>query len=177
MQSADHKVVVDVVRDLGNGLHEMHVFVRAPGDYTICAAVRTPSFRNPTDGIDCPRTNWSMAECTVWHVQMTDESVAAFERANDRRRAAALAAYGGVECAHPDAFRSGHWLRLERCDGRHCTCPHCEDDMKSVIFGDFSNNGWIWASDYCVIPLSTSHDAWRIVDGHWVAAWGDSTLQ
>ena len=36
MESDDAKVSVDRILDLGNGVHEVHVFVRRPGSYRVC---------------------------------------------------------------------------------------------------------------------------------------------
>jgi hypothetical protein len=88
IESDDSKVAVETILDIGNGLHEVHFFIRRPGRYRLCAdLVRSPtvflhSESIPIDAKPKIRFNITELQCPLrlWNVTTLD----ALYRRSDR---------------------------------------------------------------------------------------------
>jgi hypothetical protein len=187
LESPNAKVAVDRIVDLDNGIYEVIFFIRKRGTYNFCIdaigshdkCVGKFNFRlmggdsnestlgrvmrDPLPSAqggpwkDLPRT-------PLFPKNQRCES-ADFGKGVDSRPL-------NVSCrasADRDRFRFGGWYKMpdpKQCDGVHCTGSALE-----------SMEGWVWASDVCIVHVYTRDELHRMLDKLWVIGWGGSTMK
>lgn len=200
LESAAAKVAVDRVMDIGHGVHEVHVFVRKRGVYRLdvdpvvvvppqeTVADQPVQFRlaRDNDVIDAA-FNATMGKVIAGDLKNKEDKSGSHPwcPAKTFSRDATIA-FGAFtqgsdvvparvpcpRCSHPDRFRAGGWVRIGdgsvACDG-----IHCDGNLAGM-----QSEGWVWASDHCVVRVYGSvADARAALSGHWIVGWGPSTMK
>lgn len=203
-ESKTARVAVKRIIDRGDGLYEAQAFVRLAGEYKICVAVEqswrwefedrhtwvtshrgltwlqerraathklsfridpnppdVPDVGNPKRELMCPpkRPIWNVSEGASCVVRV----VAGAWQVKENR----------PPC-DGQRLLPGHWRRLssDSCSEQDGVCT---GDLRNL--GRDRDQGWIWESDTCRVHLFGRNEAWSLLRGRWILAWGDSTLK
>ena len=199
VESPTGKVAVRRILDRDDGLYETQMYFRVPGVYMVCGAVsqswryrekerlwivhhsNATWFDTPADRRH-PPVNWLEPLKTGFEGIMPQDprrlQMCPMDRPPVNTNCVNITVEGTMRSVvavtsncTAESLVPGHWRRLES-DACGDTCT---GDLANL--GADRDPGWMWESDACRLHLFSRDEAWSLIRGKWILAWGDSTLK
>lgn len=179
LDNAVAKIAVSRVFDLENGAYEIQFYVRKKGEYTFqIDKVLThdqipPAFNVHTNLSSASRYQmaWTKGTSAVPMTPKWPGNTETFDNCSYSGGVDVVPiAQGCDRVADPDRFLYGAWTFVgDNCDGVHCVGKLKE------WWG--SLDGWMWASDVCVMRVFSQQELELLFAKSWVVGWGSSTMK